>query len=87
MATRRKEPSEATAQTIRMYRERIQEQEDALKFTRNAARQNLVLAIVREGISISIASELSGTDRRMITLWLQIHNAEQKALKTRATGE
>lgn len=79
MAMKRKEPSEEAAASIRMYRERLAEIEEQWKFTRAAARANLIKVITEEGVSVATAALVSGNDRRTITVWLQIHNAEEKA--------
>lgn len=60
---------------IRLVRE---EREESLKKAREISRDTCVQAVVIGGISVAKAAELSGHSRQSITLWLQIHNAEQK---------
>lgn len=78
MTAKSKEPSAETLQVIRMYQDKLQEQEEQWKFTRLAYRQTLVLAVVEEGLSVAKVAHIAGIDRRMLTLWLQLHAAEEK---------
>lgn len=61
-----------------MYRDRLKEIEDQWVFTRKAARQIAVQAVVEEGLSLATVSELLGCHRKTLTLWVQIRQAEIK---------
>jgi hypothetical protein len=59
----------------RIERESLEEQ---LKESRERSRAYVLQAVIEQGLSVAKAAELSGHHRQSITLWLQIHNAEQK---------
>lgn len=44
-------------------------------------RASAIAAVTEYGISVVRAATECGIDRRTLTVWLQVHNAEQKALK------
>lgn len=45
---------------------------------RAAVRERALVAITHYGVSIARASAAAGVDRRTLTTWLQVWNAEQK---------
>jgi DNA-binding NtrC family response regulator len=79
MPTPRKAVSEETLRAIRMFADRMAEMEESYKVTRAAERALLLQAITQEGMSVAAAAKMSGHNRKTITVWLQIYNAEKKA--------
>ena len=78
MSAQRKAPKPETEQVLRMYHDQLQEIEERWVFTRNAARQIAVQAVVEEGLSLATVSELIGVHRKTLTIWVQIRQAEIK---------
>jgi len=59
-------------------RARLEGIEREWKFWREQSRALTIRLITVRGVSIAKASALSGHHRTTITVWLKIHNAEQK---------
>jgi O-methyltransferase involved in polyketide biosynthesis len=45
---------------------------------RAAVRERALTAVTHYGISVMRAAQEAGIDRRTLTTWLQVHNAENK---------
>jgi hypothetical protein len=48
---------------------------------RAAVRERALYAVTHYGLSVVRAATAAGIDRRTLTVWLQVWNAEQKAQK------
>jgi DNA-binding NtrC family response regulator len=46
---------------------------------RAAVRERALLAVTHYGISVFRAAQEAGIDRRTLTTWLQVHNAERRS--------
>jgi len=63
---------------MKLEAERLAEQ---FRIHREDLRAEAIHAVTVNGISVLRAATAAGIDRRTLTVWLQVHNAEQKALK------
>lgn len=61
-----------------MWHDRVTEAEEQGKFLRAQEKETLMRAITEEGLSVARAAQITGYDRRTITIWLRVFNAEQK---------
>jgi len=48
---------------------------------RAAVRERALYAVTHYGVSVVRAATAAGVDRRTLTVWLQVFNAEQKSQK------
>jgi len=55
--------------------------EEAFKAHRNELRERAIVAVTHYGLSVKKAAETAGIDRRTLTVWLQVHNADEKRRK------
>lgn len=78
--------SRDTAQTIDQTRRDIAESrgkldaiEQAWKIERSRNRALTVRLVTQHGLSVQKAADATGHHRNTVSLWVQLHNAEEKA--------
>lgn len=60
------------------HKKRSEDLAELFKMHRQDLRAALICAVTECGLSVKKAAETAGMDRRTVTVWLQVHNAEQK---------
>lgn len=79
MTGRPKTASDETLKVLKMWHDRVADLEDQGKWARAQEKETLLRAITEEGMSVATAAKVSGYDRRTITIWLAVFNAEHKS--------
>lgn len=62
-----------------MWHDRVAEIQEQAKWARAQEKETLLKAITEEGMSVATAALVTGYDRRTITVWLAVFNAEHKS--------
>lgn len=58
---------------------------DLFKRHREDVRAEAIAAVTEQGVSVARTAASAGIDRRTLTVWLQVHNAEQKGRRNSDT--
>ena len=71
---------EQTTRDLAESRGKLDAIEERWKIERAHNKALTVRLVVQHGLSVAKAADLTGHHRNTVSLWVQIHNAEQKAL-------
>jgi len=81
MGTKPRREEEAVLAEMAMTRVALQHTEDDWKDLRALSKKLTLELITDQGFSVAKAAKISGHHRQTITIWLNLHNAEQKSAR------